>query len=123
MPADELDIADFAALRAEIARVSAAAENPWWSPAWVVDHLATFSAHPEKLKTGDVQLAEMIEHWICLTISEYLSIAPMRSHAADVHGFHLSEYLELDAAGEDLDEGRTRAAMVRDFFAFLNKGA
>lgn len=94
---------------------------PWWKPEWVSDYLTGLYPHPDTLEASTEEFESLLDRWECLADflehADYQHTDQFRS-AADLRGFHFSDYL-LQAAALDDDGGRHRAEVWREFLTYL----
>lgn len=94
---------------------------PWWPVAWVEGYLLGLQPKATKLKGTDPEFNHLAEQWLYLRDwFGYLDDEGFDVHsAADLRGFHFSEYLVEDALAADEDGGRARIETLRAFFDYL----
>ena len=116
---DEDAFSRFEQVMADVEEVHAQESPTWWTVAWVRDYLASLSPTPDDLDGFDEDLRFISDQW--WTLDDWLGYLDEGSEihsVGDLRGFHLSEYLQAEAALDE-DHGWSRAQTVGDWFAYL----
>jgi hypothetical protein len=94
---------------------------PCWQSEWVEGYLSSLAPNASKLKRSDPALTTLAQRWLDLEdFLWYLDDAGFDVRtAADLRGFHFSEYLAEGAPEADASGGRARLENIRDFFDYL----
>ena len=103
---DEDEFFSFEEVMTDVLRVHAEQSPTWWAVEWVRDYLASLSPTPDDLDGFDEDLHWISDEW--WTLKDWFGYLDERSEihsVADLHGFHLSEYLQEEADWDD-DHGR-----------------
>lgn len=116
------DLTDFEAIVRDVSETHAAmsSDRPWWQDEWVRDYLASLAPDGETLERFDEKFEWILDDWFTLkNFLQYLDDFTYEIHEpGDVHGFHLSDYVQQEADADD-DRGRSRVETLRDFFVDL----
>jgi len=116
---DEDEFYSFEDVIADVQDVHESQSPTWWKHDWVCDYLASTSPDPDFLERFDEDFEYIVSEWWTLRDwFRYLDAGNEIHSVTDLRGFHLSEYLRVEA-DEDDDQGRSRAVTVRDFFVYL----
>jgi hypothetical protein len=122
LPADTDEFSNFKGLIKDVADThQSMGFSPWWQVEWVQDYLSSLHPKASKLKRSDPEFQAIVDRWLDLRDwLWYLDDEGFDVHAAaDVRGFHVSEYLAEGALESDEDGGRARLEAIRAFFSHL----